>query len=173
MEQVIAHSGLPLEGSIAQCHGSRIRTEEWCASLERIGQERSRIEELPLLLTTRSKQSFFQKLYEALPLEVWNQETDLPQSQTVCIFLSNPCELSCVVQMWEGAHLLRLEPIVGRSPLENELDTHNSETWESMIPDTDQSRTLQQMSQAWKSIGRPMVEDDISLSVDPDDYPLF
>jgi hypothetical protein len=43
----------------------------------------------------------------------------------------------------------------------------------ALAPDTDQPRTVQQMSQAWKTITRPTAEDEVSLSVDPDDYPLF
>jgi hypothetical protein len=48
-----------------------------------------------------------------------------------------------------------------------------SETWEPVVPDTGQAYTVQQMAQAWKAIGRPVTEDDVPLSVDPDDYPLF
>lgn len=39
--------------------------------------------------------------------------------------------------------------------------------------DTDCSATAPQMAQAWKAIGRPIPEDDVAPSVDPDEYPLF
>jgi hypothetical protein len=47
-----------------------------------------------------------------------------------------------------------------------------SETWEPVVPDTDRAYTVQQMAQAWKAIGRQVTEDDVPLSVDPDNYPL-
>ena len=40
-------------------------------------------------------------------------------------------------------------------------------------PDTDRSASAQQMARAWKAMSRPIPEDDTSLSVDPDDYPLL
>jgi hypothetical protein len=43
-----------------------------------------------------------------------------------------------------------------------------------VVPDTDRTYTMEQMAQAWQAIGRQVSEDDdVPLSVDPDDYPLF
>ena len=42
-----------------------------------------------------------------------------------------------------------------------------------VVADTDQPFSVQQMAQAWKAISKPIPEDDVPLSVDPDDYPLF
>jgi hypothetical protein len=45
--------------------------------------------------------------------------------------------------------------------------------WEPIVPDADRAYTVEQMAQAWKSIGREITKDDVPLSVDPDEYPLF
>ncbi len=58
-----------------------------------------------------------------------------------------------------------------RSLLEREEP--EAESWQPIVPDTDGAYTVQQMARAWKAIGRQVVEDEIPLSVDPDDYPLF
>ena len=47
------------------------------------------------------------------------------------------------------------------------------ETGEPVAADTDRAYTVEQMARAWAAIGRPITEDDVPLSVDPDDYPLF
>ena len=41
------------------------------------------------------------------------------------------------------------------------------------VADTDRPYTVQQMAHAWKTVSRPIPEDHVRLSVDPDDYPLF
>ena len=53
------------------------------------------------------------------------------------------------------------------------LEARPSQTWEPIAPDTDQAYTLRQMARAWKCLGQEITEDDVPLSVDPDDYPLF
>jgi hypothetical protein len=44
---------------------------------------------------------------------------------------------------------------------------------ESVVPDTDRTYSVHQMAQAWNAISLPASTDEIPLSVDPDDYPLF
>src|SRR5260370_84752 len=44
---------------------------------------------------------------------------------------------------------------------------------EPLVADTDHAYTIEQMAQAFRAVGRPITEDDVELSVDPDDYPLF
>jgi hypothetical protein len=46
-------------------------------------------------------------------------------------------------------------------------------TLESVVPDTDRAYSVHQMARAWQAIGQPVAEDEIPLSVDPDDYLLF
>jgi hypothetical protein len=48
-----------------------------------------------------------------------------------------------------------------------------AETRQPVVPDTARAYSFQQMARAWKSIGRQVAEDEVPLSVDPDDYPLF
>jgi hypothetical protein len=40
------------------------------------------------------------------------------------------------------------------------------------VPDTDRVYSPEQMARAFDAIGRPIVEDDATLSFDPDDYLL-
>jgi hypothetical protein len=54
--------------------------------------------------------------------------------------------------------VVRIEPVEAQGPV---------------VADTDQPRTMQQMAQAWKAVSEPITDDDLSVSVDPDDYPLF
>ncbi len=44
---------------------------------------------------------------------------------------------------------------------------------ESVIPDADRAYSVHQMARAWQAISSPITEDEVPLSVDPDDYPLF
>ena len=61
--------------------------------------------------------------------------------------------------------VVRIEPV--------EASREKVESWGSVDADTDQPRTMQQMAQAWKAVAKPIPADYISISVDPDDYPLF
>lgn len=61
--------------------------------------------------------------------------------------------------------VVRVEPV--------EALREKAEAWGPVIADTDQPRTMQQMAQTWKAVAKAIPEDDIPLSVDPDDYPLF
>ena len=61
--------------------------------------------------------------------------------------------------------VVRIEPV--------EASREKVESGGPVVADTDQLRTMQQMAQAWKAVAKPIPEDAISLSVDPDDYPLF
>ena len=40
-------------------------------------------------------------------------------------------------------------------------------------PDTEKPATVQQMTQAWQKIGKPIHHEDTKVSVDADDNPLF
>ncbi len=44
---------------------------------------------------------------------------------------------------------------------------------EPVVADTDRAYSVHQMAQAWQAISSPLTADDVPLSVDPDDYPLF
>lgn len=61
--------------------------------------------------------------------------------------------------------VVRVEPV--------EASREKAGAWGPVVADTDQPRTMQQMAQAWKAVAKPIPEDNVSLSVDPDDYPLF
>lgn len=61
--------------------------------------------------------------------------------------------------------VVRVEPV--------ESSRKRAESWGPVIADTDQPRTMQQMACAWKAVAQPILDDDRSISVDPDDYPLF
>ena len=41
-----------------------------------------------------------------------------------------------------------------------------------VVADTDQPRSMQQMAQGWRTVAKPIPENDGRLSLDPDDYPL-
>lgn len=61
--------------------------------------------------------------------------------------------------------IVRIEPVeTARKP---------EESSGVVVADTDQPCTTHQMAQAWRMITKPIPEDSIHLSVDPDDYPLF
>jgi hypothetical protein len=49
----------------------------------------------------------------------------------------------------------------------------SAESRDLVEADTDRAYTVQQMASAWRTISQPIVEDDVPLTVDPDDYPLF
>ena len=61
--------------------------------------------------------------------------------------------------------VVRIEPV--------EATSDKAESAGSVLADTDQPQTMQQMAQAWKAGTKPIPENDVPLSVDPDDYPLF
>ena len=44
---------------------------------------------------------------------------------------------------------------------------------ESVVPDADQPRTMEELAQAFDGIGQRVSDEDASLSTDSDDYPLF
>ncbi len=60
--------------------------------------------------------------------------------------------------------VVRIEPVASSA---EEPPFH-----EHVAADTDRSYTVQQMAHAWKAISKP-IPDDVSISVDPDEYPLF
>jgi hypothetical protein len=60
--------------------------------------------------------------------------------------------------------VVRIEPV--------EASRKKAESCGPVTADTDQPYTVQQMAQAWKVFAKPIPE-EIALSVDPDDYPLF
>jgi hypothetical protein len=61
--------------------------------------------------------------------------------------------------------------VVGIEPVEASKEMADS--GEPVLADTDQPHPMQQMAHAWKAITKPMPPEDVPLSVDPDDYPLF
>jgi hypothetical protein len=42
-----------------------------------------------------------------------------------------------------------------------------------IVPDTDQAMTIEEMAEAFRRIGTPTECEDVELSFDPDDYPLY
>lgn len=44
---------------------------------------------------------------------------------------------------------------------------------ERPVVDTKESYSVRQMAHAWTAITKPIPEDHVRLSVDPDEYPLF
>lgn len=42
-----------------------------------------------------------------------------------------------------------------------------------IVADTDIPMTVQELAELLHRIGKPTTEQDVELSVDPDDYPLF
>ncbi len=42
-----------------------------------------------------------------------------------------------------------------------------------LCADTDLPNTMQQMALSWKSVSQPARAEEVAISIDPDDYPLF
>ena len=77
------------------------------------------------------------------------------------------------VEAEQGLATIRRHGKVNRQVEPVAAAEQKAESWGPVSADTDQPYTMQQMAQAWKRITKPIPEDDIRLSVDPDDYPLF
>lgn len=60
---------------------------------------------------------------------------------------------------------VRVEPVTAAKEIERYP--------EAVHADTDQALSVQQMAEAWRAISKPVRNDNVSLSVDPDDFPLF
>jgi hypothetical protein len=141
--------------------------------LKRLGQEGSQVEELQSHFPPLWEETFFEELTSALLENAWTGEVGDPHRCGDCVFLTSAHHGSGVASAQGQVYLVQLKRT---DPAEGEADTPEeqvSETWEPVVPDTGQAYTVQQMAQAWKAIGRPVTEDDVPLSVDPDDYPLF
>jgi uncharacterized protein (TIGR04255 family) len=170
VEELVGPSGLPRQASIAGCLSSRGEPEDWGASLERVSRERSRAGEIRSPIPAQLGETLIKELASAL---VWIGEAGHPRSCMECVFLTCAHHGSGVASAWGDVYLVQLKRT---DPTEWDAGTPEeriSEPWEPFVPDTDQACTVQQMAQAWKAIGQPVTEDDVPLSVDPDDYPLF
>jgi hypothetical protein len=124
---------------------------------------------IPALL----EESLFQELASAVLEKVWIEGGGNPRGYTGCVLLTNPHHGSGLASMWGQVYLVQLKRT---DPGAWEVGTPGErvpETEEPVVPDTDRVYTTQQMAQAWKAIGRPVKEDDVPLSVDPDDSTLF
>jgi hypothetical protein len=60
---------------------------------------------------------------------------------------------------------VRIEPV--------ESSREKIESLGPVVANTAEPHTVQQMAQAWNAVARPIPANDVPLSVDPDDYPLF
>ncbi len=60
--------------------------------------------------------------------------------------------------------LVRIKPVTSRE---------NTESLRPVVADNDQPHTVPPMAHAWNVVAGPILDDEIALSVDPDDYPLF
>jgi hypothetical protein len=173
VEELASSSGLPLQASIAGCLSSRGQAEVWGASLARLGQERSRVETLPSHLPALLEGGLFTELASAVLENVWMGSAGPPGSCTEYVFLTSLHHSSGVAIPWGQVYLVQLTRTDPAGCEAGPTEDSASETWESVVPDTDYSCTAQQMARAWRAITRPLPEDDVPLSVDPDDYPLF
>ena len=61
--------------------------------------------------------------------------------------------------------------VVRIEPLESSREL--VEPIEQASADSDRPLTNQQMAKAWRTISKPAAVDEIRLSIDPDDYPLY
>jgi hypothetical protein len=173
VEELAGPSGLPPQASIAGCLAFRREAEEWGASLERLGQERGRVEKLPSRIPALLEEALFEELTSALVEGGWITATGWPLTCGNCLFLTSACHGyggTSAPGLVYLVHLHRTDPAEGKN---GPPDEGASESSEAVVPDTESARTVHELAQAWKAIGRPVPEEDAALSVDPDDYPLF
>jgi hypothetical protein len=173
VEELAVPSGLPMQASIAGCLSSRGQPEEWVASLERLGQERSKVEELRSHVPTQLEEGVLEQLFRTLVLTAWVGETDQPRTPTGCTFLTSCGQLPSLFRLCSHVYLVRLELTELPKKDGSSAGSPALEGWEPVAPDTDRAYTVQQMARAWEAIGKPITKDDVPLSVDPDGYPLF
>lgn len=172
VEELAVPSGLPARASIAGCLTSRRQPEEWRASLERLGQERSRVEELPTHIPALVEASLFEELASAIVQTIWIGDAGQGRQWVDCIVLTSPHHGFGAAHAGGQAYVVQLKRTTpGRGAGTSEDGV--SETREPVVPDTEHTYTVEQMARAWGAIGRPVTEDDVPLSVEPDDYPLF
>ena len=173
VEELTGASGLPARASIAGCLLSNRMPEEWGALLQRVGQERSRVEELGARLPVGHEDVLFEECVKAVFQRVWIGEVGGGHREMGCVFLAGhsaaPAVFGSCGRIY-AVQVARVEP-ARRKPDIGESRTR--EAMERIVPDTDKAYTVQQMARAWELLGKPITEDDTSLSVDPDDYPLF
>lgn len=173
VEELPGPSGLPPQASIAGCLSSKSRPEEWRASLERLGRERSQVGELQSRIPAQLEESLFEELASALLENYWIGAAGDPRSYPYCVFLTTPHHGAGLASAGERVYLVQLKRISPEGCDAGTAEPRLSETWESVVPDTNRVYTVEQMAKAWNAIGRPISEDDVPLSIDPDDYPLF
>lgn len=173
VEELVGPSGLPRQASIDGCLSSREQPEEWGASLERVGQERSRVLQLLLHIPAPLEEGLFEGLASAVLENAWMEGAGHPRIWTDCVFLRSAHHGSGVASAWGQVYLVQLKRTDRAEDEEGPPEERVSETWEPIVPDTDRPCTVQEMARAWEALGKPITTDDVPLSVDPDDYPLF
>jgi hypothetical protein len=173
IEEAVCPSGLPAQGSIAGSLTLEARREEWGACLERLGQEWSRVAPLPPHVRAPVEEEVVKGLAYTLPPGFWIGEVGLPGSCTSCVFLTSPQHGTIVAIAAGQVYLVQFRQAGSTQAGVSAPKARPSEAGEPIVPDTDHAYTVEQMARAWKSLGRAITEDDVPLSVDPDDYPLF
>jgi hypothetical protein len=166
-------SGLPVQASIAGCLSSREQPEVWRASLERLGQEHSRVEALSSQLPTLLEERLFEGLSSAFLENVWIGGIAHPHTCREFVFLTSPYPCSGLASAWGQVYVVQFNLTHPAGEEAGTLEQWKPEAWEPIVPDTDRTYDTQQMKQAWEAIGREVTEDDLPLSFDPDDHPLF
>jgi hypothetical protein len=122
---------------------------------------------------TAQSGDLFEGLMGASSPATWLTTLGQARTCTAYSFPTGLCRISSIAPTWGLTYLVRLEPAGPAGGGSGQLHSGGSGAWEPVAPDTDRTYTVQQMAEAWKNIGQPITEDDVSLSVDPDDYPLF
>jgi len=172
VEEGVGASGLPLEGSIAGNLTLHARPDEWRAYLKRLGQERSRVESLPAHVPVPVEEELFKGLASTLPPSFWMAQGGLVSGCTSCVFVTATHHGGTIPLVSGQAYLVLLTRTDPTQEVRL-LQARPPEPWEPIVPDADHAYTVGEMARAWKSLGREITEDDVPLSVDPDDYPLF
>ena len=159
-------SGLPMQGSIAGCLSIETEPREWIASLMRLGHGQTRVMDAPPRVPVLLEENLYAEFASAIQENVWMERSGHRQTQAAGRMLSaSAVHFSGVVSGLDHVYVFHLKRAA----------SEESDTPEQEVPlaDTDQPFTVQQMAHAWKTISKPIPEDDVSISVDPDDYPLF
>jgi hypothetical protein len=164
--QLPVSSGLPMQGSIAGCLAFEKEPHEWNASLMQLGHRRIRALDAPCHMAVTREKKLIAEVASAIQENVWIEQSGRQHVYiSGCVLLSHTVQLSGVVSGFDHVLIVQLKRAISA-----ESDTLEQE---APVADTNRPYTVQQMAQAWGMISKPVPEDDVSITVDPDDYPLF
>jgi hypothetical protein len=108
VEEAIVASGLPLQASIAGNLALPDSTAVWLASVERVGQERSRVEPLPAHVPPPVEEELLQGLVFTLAPTFWTAQGGLVRGCANCVFLTALHHGNTIPVAPRQAYLVRL-----------------------------------------------------------------